>query len=105
MTEHELKQHAAREHGGDMSKAERRQALTIPINFQVGAMTYVKHSTGALELGRYWKGKKLADHLYRKTHTMARIRPRQGAIRPSSSAYFSRSTTTLMEHTRQGSRH
>ena len=35
MTEQELKQHAAREHGGDMSKAERRQALTIPINFQV----------------------------------------------------------------------
>ena len=38
MTEQELKQHAAREHGGDMSKAERRQALTIPINFQVCAM-------------------------------------------------------------------
>ena len=35
MTEQELKQHAAREHGGNMSKAERRQALTIPINFQV----------------------------------------------------------------------
>ena len=35
MTEQELRQHAAREHGGDLSKAERRQALTIPINFQV----------------------------------------------------------------------
>lgn len=35
MSEQELKQHAAREHGGDMSKAERRQALTIPISFQV----------------------------------------------------------------------
>ena len=35
MTEQELRQHAAREHGGDLSKAERRQALTIPVNFQV----------------------------------------------------------------------
>ena len=48
MTEQELKQHAAREHGGDLSKAERRQALTIPINFQVrhdvSASVYIKGS-------------------------------------------------------------
>lgn len=34
-SEQEIKQHAAREHGGNMSRAEKRQALTIPINFQV----------------------------------------------------------------------
>lgn len=32
----EYKQHCAREHAGDMSRAEKRQALTIPVNFQVG---------------------------------------------------------------------
>ena len=34
-SEQELKQHVAREHGGNMSRAEKRQALTIPVNFQV----------------------------------------------------------------------
>lgn len=34
-SEQELKQHNAREHAGSMSRAERRQALTIPINIQV----------------------------------------------------------------------
>ncbi|EIE25131.1 hypothetical protein COCSUDRAFT_46598 [Coccomyxa subellipsoidea C-169] len=33
-SEQEIKQHVAREHGGHMSRAEKRQALTIPINFQ-----------------------------------------------------------------------
>ncbi|CAL8461904.1 g1435 [Coccomyxa elongata] len=33
-SEQELKQHVAREHGGNMSRAEKRQALTIPVNFQ-----------------------------------------------------------------------
>ena len=35
LTEQELKQHCAREHGGAMTRAEKRQALTIPINLQV----------------------------------------------------------------------
>ncbi|KAK9858006.1 hypothetical protein WJX84_008852, partial [Apatococcus fuscideae] len=34
LTEAEMKQHAAREHGGNMSRQERRQALTIPVNLQ-----------------------------------------------------------------------
>ncbi|KAK9820561.1 hypothetical protein WJX72_011657 [[Myrmecia] bisecta] len=33
-SEQDLKQHNAREHGGNMSRSERRQALTIPVNFQ-----------------------------------------------------------------------
>lgn len=32
--EHELRAHAAREHGDAMSRAERRQAMTIPIMLQ-----------------------------------------------------------------------
>ena len=32
--EHELRAHAAREHGDAMSRAERRQARTIPITLQ-----------------------------------------------------------------------
>ena len=32
--EHELRTHAAREHGDAMSRAERRQAMTIPITLQ-----------------------------------------------------------------------
>lgn len=32
--EHELRAHAAREHGDAMSRAERRQAMTIPITLQ-----------------------------------------------------------------------
>ena len=35
LTEAELKQHAAREHAGNMTRHERRQALTIPVNLQV----------------------------------------------------------------------
>lgn len=38
-SEQELKQHVAREHGGNMSRAEKRQALTIPVNFQVPCLT------------------------------------------------------------------
>ena len=34
-SEQELKQHTAREHAGGMSRAERRQALTIPIDISV----------------------------------------------------------------------
>ena len=37
-TEQELRQHCAREHGGNMSRAEKRQALTIPINVQVSRL-------------------------------------------------------------------
>jgi hypothetical protein len=33
--EAELKRHFASEHGGDMSRAQRRQALTVPIQLQV----------------------------------------------------------------------
>ncbi len=32
-TEQELKTHMAREHGGDMSKAEKKQALSLPVGF------------------------------------------------------------------------
>ncbi|CAK0783675.1 hypothetical protein CVIRNUC_006874 [Coccomyxa viridis] len=53
MTEQELKQHAAREHGGDLSKAERRQALTIPINFQYSRG---QEAAGAPERGRHDAG-------------------------------------------------
>jgi len=35
LSEQELKQHNARDHAGSMSRAERRQALTIPIDIQV----------------------------------------------------------------------
>ena len=42
-SEQELKQHNAREHSGSMSRAERRQALTIPIDVQVSAgFTFTK---------------------------------------------------------------
>ena len=34
-SEQELKQHTAKEHSGGMSRAERRQALTIPIDITV----------------------------------------------------------------------
>ena len=34
-SEQELKQHNAREHAGTMTRAERRQAMTIPIDIQV----------------------------------------------------------------------
>lgn len=43
--EQELKQHVAREHGGNMSRAEKRQALTIPINFQVLILCLPHRST------------------------------------------------------------
>jgi len=43
--EQELKQHVAREHGGNMSRAEKRQALTIPINFQVPVLCLLQRST------------------------------------------------------------
>ncbi|KAK9814997.1 hypothetical protein WJX73_004339 [Symbiochloris irregularis] len=33
-SEQELRNHQGKEHGGTMSRAERRQALTVPINFQ-----------------------------------------------------------------------
>ena len=39
-TEAELKQHSAREHGNNMSRAEKRQALSIPVNFQVHGIAY-----------------------------------------------------------------
>lgn len=32
-TEHELKTHMAREHGGDMTKSEKKQALSLPVGF------------------------------------------------------------------------
>ncbi len=35
LSEQELRQHCAREHAGAMTRAEKRQALTIPINLQV----------------------------------------------------------------------
>lgn len=34
-SEQEFRQHSAREHAGAMSRAEKRHALTIPVNFQV----------------------------------------------------------------------
>ena len=44
LTEQELRQHCAREHGGAMTRAEKRQALTIPVNFQVAhALPSVAH--------------------------------------------------------------
>ena len=33
-SEQELRQHQAKEHGGNMSRAERRQALNVPVNLQ-----------------------------------------------------------------------
>lgn len=36
-TEQELKTHTAREHGQSLSKAERKQALTLPVAFNVSA--------------------------------------------------------------------
>lgn len=41
-TEQELKTHMAREHGGDMTKAEKKQALSLPVGF-----TYDGSSHGA----------------------------------------------------------
>ena len=35
VSESELRQHTAREHGDTLSKAEKRQALTLPVNFSV----------------------------------------------------------------------
>ncbi len=40
-TEAELRQHSAREHGNNMSRAEKRQALAIPTNFQVCAVVAI----------------------------------------------------------------
>ena len=37
-SEQELRNHQGKEHGGTMSRAERRQALTVPINFQVPSL-------------------------------------------------------------------
>jgi len=34
-SEQELKTHMAREHGQDMTKAERKQALSVPVGFNV----------------------------------------------------------------------
>lgn len=40
-TEQELKTHTARVHGRDMSKAEKKQALTLPVAFNVRACPFM----------------------------------------------------------------
>lgn len=51
-SEQELKQHTAREHAGGMSRAERRQALTIPIDISVSFRCRSDPATLLSELGR-----------------------------------------------------
>lgn len=44
LTEQELKQHTAREHGDTMSKAEKKAAMAIPVAFTVRCFTVYSFS-------------------------------------------------------------